>query len=507
MARLLRALALALLAACLAAPALQAATPAEDLSALNARVTAALQQLDAGNVAGAQAEFKAFNDGWFVIEDGIRAQDRAAYRSIEEHMTDVQAAFASGDAARIRAELQAQNAVDQDFIQRYSGATTPASAAPRSAPADASTGMAALVKRLDAAEARIDAGDTPAAAQEMKAFIAGWPDVEGVVAAKSPSTYASTEDKMAQAYGLLTANPPKPAEARKLIGEMEDDLRPFAEAPVRYNTFDAAIILLREGFEALLVVGALLAFLKRTGNASKQNWIWGGGAVGLALSALIAVVVNVAFANAGGSSRELLEGVTGLVAAAMLIWMMFWLHSKASVGAWSRYISSSASKALATNSLFSLGLIAFLAVLREGAETVLFYVGIAPAISAGDLLAGLAIGAGCLAVVAVLMLAVGVHIRIRPFFLATSALIFFLAFKFTGFGVHSLQVAGRVAAHTAPVPAIGFLGLFPTWETTALQLALLVGVGLALLLTSQHHDEPRQQARPLAPVPATTPEG
>ncbi len=151
MARLLRALALALLAACLAAPALQAATPAEDLSALNARVTAALQQLDAGNVAGAQAEFKAFNDGWFVIEDGIRAQDRAAYRSIEEHMTDVQAAFASGDAARIRAELQAQNAVDQDFIQRYSGATTPASAAPRSAPADASTGMAALVKRLDAA--------------------------------------------------------------------------------------------------------------------------------------------------------------------------------------------------------------------------------------------------------------------------------------------------------------------------------------------------------------------
>ena len=188
---------------------------------------------------------------------------------------------------------------------------------------------------------------------------------------------------------------------------------------------------------------------------------------------------------------------------------MFWLHSKASVGAWSRYISSSASRAMATNSLISLGLIAFLAVLREGAETVLFYVGIAPAINASDLLAGLAVGAASLVVIAVLMLIVGVRIPIRPFFLATSALIFFLAFKFTGFGVHSLQVSGLLRAHAAPIPPVGFLGVFPTWETTALQLAVLLGVALALLLTSEHHDEPQQEQRPLMPLrrPATTRQG
>src|SRR5207248_790137 len=129
-----------------------------------------------------------------------------------------------------------------------------------------SNGMAALLIHLDAAQRRIDANDASTAAAEVKAFIQGWPDVEGTVAAKSPATYSSTENKMAQAYGLLTSSPPKTTEARPLIAEMEAGLRPFAEAPVRYNMFDAAIILLREGFEALLVVGALLAFLKRTGN-------------------------------------------------------------------------------------------------------------------------------------------------------------------------------------------------------------------------------------------------
>lgn len=464
-----------------------AATPAGDVQALNAHVANALQQLDAGNMAAAQAEYTAFHDGWFDIEDGVRGQDRAMYRAIEDRMVDVQAAFSiqPPDKAKLRAALEAQQATDLEFVQRYGG-SQPAAAGPATAAAENSTSMAQVLSHLDKAQQRIAAGDASGAAAELKAFIQTWPDVEGTVATKAPDTYTATENKMGEAYGFLTSSPPKMAEASKDIADIEAGLRPFAEAPVRYNVFDAAIILLREGFEALLVVGALLAFVRRSGNPSQQGWIWGGGAIGLAVSAVIAVVVNVAFAAAGGSSRELLEGVTGLVAAGMLVWMMFWLHSKANVGAWTHYISKSAGRALATNSLMSLSLIAFLAVLREGAETVLFYVGIAPAISPSDLFAGLAIGAVLLGVLAVLMLVVGVRIPIRPFFLATSALIFFLAFKFTGFGVHSLQVAGVLQSHTAPVPSVGVIGLFPTWETTGLQLALLTGVALALWLTSEN---------------------
>src|SRR5207248_9303642 len=118
------------------------------------------------------------------------------------------------------------------------------------------------------------------------------------------------------------------------------------------------------------------------------------------------------------------------------------------------------------NSLLSLASIAFLAVLREGAETVLFYVGIAPSISQADLVIGLVAGALVLAVVAVLMLVVGVRIPIRPFFLATSILIFFLAFKFVGFGIHSLQVSGHLVSHAAPIPTVSVAGLFPSWEPT-----------------------------------------
>src|SRR5581483_446958 len=141
-------------------------------------------------------------------------------------------------------------------------------------------------------------------------------------------------------------------------------------------------------------------------------------------------------------------------------------HSKSNVKTWNRYISERSSRALATNSLLSLSLIAFLAVLREGAETVLFYVGIAPAIDTSQLLTGLAAGAAGLVLIAVLMLVVGVRIPIRPFFLLTSLLVFFLAFKFVGNGVHSLQVASVLTAHSASyLPTSDFFGVFPTWET------------------------------------------
>jgi len=211
--------------------------------------------------------------------------------------------------------------------------------------------------------------------------------------------------------------------------------------------------------------------------------------LGLLLSVAIAIVVNIAFAKAGGSSRELLEGITGLVAAAMLIWMMFWLHGKANVKAWNKYISERSQRAIAANSLFSLAAIAFLAVLREGAETILFYVGIAPGIDTAQLLLGIAAGAGGLVVLAVLMLLVGVKIPIRPFFLVTSALVFFLAFKFAGTGVHSLQVGGILSAHTSGyLPTSEFFGVYPTWETAIMQLVILAVTAIGFVLTSGDHD-------------------
>jgi high-affinity iron transporter len=169
--------------------------------------------------------------------------------------------------------------------------------------------------------------------------------------------------------------------------------------------------------------------------------------------------------------------------------MMFWLHGKANVKAWNKYISERSQRAIAANSLMSLTAIAFLAVLREGAETILFYVGIAPGIDTSQLLLGIGAGAAGLLILAVLMLLVGVRIPIRPFFLVTSALVFFLAFKFAGTGVHSLQVAGVLSAHTPGyLPTSEFFGVYPTWETSIMQLVILTVTGIGFALTSGGHD-------------------
>jgi high-affinity iron transporter len=233
--------------------------------------------------------------------------------------------------------------------------------------------------------------------------------------------------------------------------------------------------MLREGLEALLVVGALTAFLKRSGNAEKQSWIWGGAGVGVVLSVGLAVVLQLVFTRAGsGLGRELVEGSVGLFAAAMLFYVSYWLHSKAKLGAWQSYIRERSTAALAGGSMLSLGLVALLAVLREGAETAIFYLGIAPSIAATDLALGLALGVVSLIGVGVGVMFIGVRLPLRPFFLASSVLIYYLGFKFLGAGLHALQVAGVLPATPAPVPSSDILGVYPTWETVLPQLVLLL---------------------------------
>jgi len=319
-------------------------------------------------------------------------------------------------------------------------------------------------------------GDTAAASAALEAFRRGWTDVESLVRGRSRSAYAAIENDTAAARSLLAQRPPDARSARAAVERIRAQLAPLIAAAPSYGVFDAAIILLREGFEALLVVAALLMFLTRTGNADKRPWIWGGGAAGVLASIAVAVLLTVAFSasTAAGTDRELLEGITGLVAAAMLVYVSYWLHSKSSLASWERYIREKSTSALARNSLLSLALISFLAVFREGAETALFYLGIAPSIALNDLVFGLVLGTAGLVAIGVLMLVFGLRIPIRPFFLVTSLLIYYLAFKFVGTGIHALQVAGVAPATSRDyLPDLGLFGVFPTWETTIVQAALL----------------------------------
>lgn len=348
---------------------------------------------------------------------------------------------------------------------------------------DINTDLSSLLPHLDTAGAAAASADAPAATEALSAFRGSWTQVESMVKGRSAESYARVENDMAVASASLAAPAPDYAAAGKAIADMRAELAPIVASTATYTAFDAALILLREGVEALLIVAALLAFLTKTGNSAMRAWIWAGGAAGVAASIGIAVVITVAFSatESAGTNRELLEGVTGLFAAAMLVYMSWWLHSKSNLADWQRYIREKSGAALARNSLLGLSLIAFLAVFREGAETALFYVGIAPSIAIGDLALGLGIGAAGLVAIGLAVLAFGLRIPIRPFFLGTSVIVYYLAFKFLGTGVHALQVSGIVpASPRAYLPDIGLVGAFPTVETTLAQGFLLLGALLWL---------------------------
>ena len=242
-----------------------------------------------------------------------------------------------------------------------------------------------------------------------------------------------------------------------------------------YTFLDAASILLREGLEALLVLVALLALLRKSGQSAQQRWVWLGGSMGLLAAVMLALLVKLFFQQLLTHTRqEVLEGITGLVAAGLLFSVSLWLHRRAAVASWQTFVQEQAQAALATGQVFSLAFLAFTAVFREGAETVLFYVGLAPSLAAEDLWLGIGLGSLLLVGMAILLLQVGLKLPLGAFFRGLSLLIFYLGFKFLGSGLHALQVAGWLPiTPLSGIPKLRWLGLYPTWQTLIPQVVLL----------------------------------
>lgn len=465
----------------------------DELLALDAHVDQAYAAAQAGDLAAARAGYEAYHEVWEDVEDDIRARSPQRYRSIEDAMREVKVALATqpSDPQRVAAALRELDRRTHELFVEVGSEAEEASAA-----TDGDTRQAAaLLTALERAETAIDTGDAARASEALREAQRVWPSVEGRVRARSAAVYTSTENAMAEAYARLTSRPADLAGARKLVVEMRTSLAPIFEEGSSYGIMDAAIIMLREGLEALLVIAALLAFLRRVGRVAEQRWIWLGSLVGVAASVAVAFGAQALFARAGAAiGSELVEGAVGLLAAAMLFYVSYWLHEKSRLGAWQRYIEAKSTAALAGNSMLSLAAIAFLAVFREGAETVLFYLGIAPSISTTDLVVGILLGTAILAAVGTALLLLGLRLPLRPFFLASSLLIYYLGFKFVGTGIHALQVAGVLPATPAPLPTSEFLGLFPTWQTAIPQFLLLAGAGLVLLFSLRRGAERTQMA-------------
>ncbi len=297
------------------------------------------------------------------------------------------------------------------------------------------------------------------------------------------------EARFAELRGLLSA-PGREREAATLVAAIAADLDAAvgALAPRQGGygvAFQSGFIILREGFEVVLIVGALLAYVRKAGYpALRRSIVWGTVAGGLA-SVLTAWSLLRLF-QASGATAEVLEGVTMLLASAVLFFVSYWLIAKAEADRWQRYIQGKVKSALATGNAVALGGAAFLAVYREGTETILFYKALIGS-AAGALtpvVAGFAGGAAGLVLVYVLYMRVGARLPLRQFFLVTGALLYYLAVVFAGKGVAELQGAGWIGTTAVPwVPRVDFLGLYPTAQTLAAQGALLLCVVYALVVT------------------------
>ena len=186
--------------------------------------------------------------------------------------------------------------------------------------------------------------------------------------------------------------------------------------------------------------------------------------------------------------QEALEGATMVVATVVLFYVSYWLLSKMEVMKWTHFVKSKVQDAVTHGSALALGMAAFLAVYREGFETVLFYkalfISAGPGAAAAPVLAGMLVGFALLVGVYVAMSRFGVRLPLKPFFAVTSAFLYYMALVFAGTGIAELQEGGFVSlTPVAGVPRVPAIGLHPTVETLTAQGLLVVLALVALVWT------------------------
>jgi high-affinity iron transporter len=252
-------------------------------------------------------------------------------------------------------------------------------------------------------------------------------------------------------------------------------------------TFTACFsIILREGFEAILIVGAIIAYLvKSAGDDRKRRRklvtpIYIGSAVGIVASFVLAWLLNQ-LKLANSASQEVIEGVTALTAVCVLFYVSNWMLSKSETDAWTSYVKTKTEKSTERGSSFALTFTAFLAVFREGAEVVLFYQPMLANSNTGSVWAGFIIGCICLVFVYLAIHFLSIQIPIKPFFTATGVLMSLMSISFLGAGIKEL-IEGDVITMVSPewlawIPTndvLDVLGIYPTVQTLLPQLILLV---------------------------------
>lgn len=339
-------------------------------------------------------------------------------------------------------------------------------------------------EKLKASMVALDKGDTPLALRlALSAYLDGFEPVEPALAAKNRPLFEDIEKNMGAFRNSISAG--QVEQARSMENRLQSLLTEGQSALGASNDplstyLGALTILLREGLEALLVVVAILAFLKKAERSDVLPYVHAGWVTALVAGALTWGVATY-LVELSGASREMTEGFSAIFASLVLLAVGVWMHQKSMAGRWQAYVKQKLSSALNRKSAMMLFLLSFITVYREVFETVLFYAALWTQDNGIYLLAGLGSGIVILAGVAWLLLRSSARLPISQFFLYSSALVGILAIVLMGKGIAALQKVGLLENTPLLIPRVDALGVYPSFQTMGAQVLVILIIVASLV--------------------------
>ena len=332
-------------------------------------------------------------------------------------------------------------------------------------------------------------GDKEKAYQKaIEAYLDGFEMAEPALFAKDAALGRSLEARFTQFRNSIRQGV-SVEEIQKQRAEIEGGLDQAAQMLAETGDFsgyyaflNSALIILREGLEAALILAAIIAMLRVMGAAHGVRYIHFGWILALIAGVLTWLAAQTVL-TFSGQHRESMEGFISIFAAVALFYVGYWLHTRTEARRWQAFIQDKVQSALSSKSIFGLVGIAFFAVYREAFEVVLFYqaLWLQNENIHNAILGGFAAGVVVLLAVTLAIFKLGLRMPLKYFFGVTGALLYIMAFIFAGTGINQLQAAGWIPATPLDFPpAVPLLGIYPTMETLAAQ-GLLLGV---FILTS-----------------------
>ena len=442
------------------------------VSRLESRFADLQAAISAKNLEQTRSAYKKMNSTWTVNEGVVRDNSTAHYGNIETAISFLRSAIETEpvDFSSVQSSFDDLKTAIDSFVKGEEVATTEGNLTLKD-------GIQLLEKALD----EFKAGKTQEASSNMKKFITIWPSIEGDVSTRNATLYTRVESETPVI--MVKGNEKKyQDQLQALINDLSQ-----IDTSASYNFFDAMLILLREGVEALLIVMALVTTLKAAKMKKGLKWVYTGAVMGILASLAIAVLLQFLFpAVSSGSNREIIEGAVGIFAVLMMIMVGIWLHSKSSIKKWNDFMESQMKAVTATGSFISMFALSFLAVFREGAETILFYAGIYPRIDKASFFLGIGLAFLVLFVLALIMNKASTYFKPHRIFLILTWLIYALAFKMLGVSIHALQLTNILPSHLMNgFPSIDWAGIYPSLEVVTCQLIFVV---IVLIITWKNRE-------------------